>query len=475
MREFLDSGASGEPGAVVRFASEHAGQKLILDSSEIIIPSRANGLFIDASNLVGGITIDADGSSSQPRRAFLVESSATVAMQNLTIRGSYYPNFGGGVAITGGVVTLNYCTLSENHCTGDGGAIGAAPAVDNLLVKSRLFLNYSTLSNNSSAKGGAIYIRANTGPESHLTVSGCTISGNEAELGGGIFCKSDGQNLNKARGYLRLNFHASTISDNIATIAGGGVYKYSYGTASFLARLEPFIFVSSSIIAGNHAPEHKDFAALMDAAGFVTGFKLDGSNIFSSTSGSPNLLSYSSPKLIVSDPQLAPLGNYGGSLQTMIPLPGSVAVNKSPHAGGSFDQRGGRFSGMPDVGAVESLGTVDVPFVLQTDNDGDGSDYGVELALGTNPLISDPGHPANLKITRGANSATLTFGLDFVQQPNYTLRLVRSTSLKDFTTELASNAGTYFVQPPGGAPITIVDSSLPTEGKAFYRLESEPR
>jgi len=59
---------------------------------------------------------------------------------------------------------------------------------------------------------------------------------------------------------------------------------------------------------------------------------------------------------IVADPLLSPLGNYGGPTMTMLPLPGSPAIDAGGATTLTLDQRGfNRVVGAKvDIGSVET-------------------------------------------------------------------------------------------------------------------------
>ena len=124
--------------------------------------------------------------------------------------------------------------------------------------------------------------------------------------------------------------------------------------------------------------------------------------------------------LLGGDPQLAPLGDYGGPTQTMIPLPGSLAINNAPDSTRTTDQRGIPITdGIPDIGAVEFQGDSDIqlaiPNIFDIDIDNDGTSVGVELAIGTDPFVSDPDNarkfalPVSIKmVSRPSPSVSMT-------------------------------------------------------------------
>ncbi len=87
----------------------------------------------------------------------------------------------------------------------------------------------------------------------------------------------------------------------------------------------------------------------------------------------------------------------------MIPLPGSPALDMATDSTRAIDQRGLPIVATADIGATEYQGQPDlqlaIPFIWGIDHDGDGNTFGVELALGTDPFLSDPSDPANLTLT----------------------------------------------------------------------------
>ena len=84
-----------------------------------------------------------------------------------------------------------------------------------------------------------------------------------------------------------------------------------------------------------------------------------------------------------------------------------------------------------DIGAVEGALGPDLATLWPTDDDLDGIPYGVEHALGTNPDVPDPGHPANLTspVFNGSGHATFTFGRNPAAEANTIWLLKRSTTL----------------------------------------------
>jgi fibronectin-binding autotransporter adhesin len=139
------------------------------------------------------------------------------------------------------------------------------------------------------------------------TLTNCTVSGNSALFGGGGLATGSYSNQGGA-----TTLNNCTISGNF----GGGVSTY-YGTTA----------ATNTIIAGNDF----DLSGPLDPA--------------------------STNNLVGVNPLLAPLGNYGGTGQTMPLLPGSPAIDAGTSTGApAADERGSSRFGAVDIGAFESQG-----------------------------------------------------------------------------------------------------------------------
>jgi hypothetical protein len=211
--------------------------------------------------------------------------------------------------------------------TGGRATIGGAILNDGLLT-----LNDCTLADNSANEGGAIFQFEPT------TLNNCTLVGNRARYGGAI--ENDG-----FRGPLTLN--NCTLVHNVATNDGGAILNMFTtvlnnctvvsNTAFWGGGISDCdtLFLTNCIVAGNMAtnnPFTAQIAGSIDRAG--------GVNIISTNA------------------MVSPLGNYGGSTQTMPPLPGSPAIDPVDGQTNSVfatDQRGlpRVVNGIVDVGAVE--------------------------------------------------------------------------------------------------------------------------
>ncbi|MDX6617363.1 MAG: hypothetical protein QOD60_2454, partial [Solirubrobacterales bacterium] len=185
---------------------------------------------------------------------------------------------------------------SANTAGGNGGALydkGGSPSLgdDNLIIN-------STISGNTAAnKGGGLY-----GFESLGGIYGTTVSGNTAGIGGGV------------EAYWTAFIEGSTIAGNTATaIAGGGGLHSGGPTGS-----GPEIL--NTIVAGNSAPSSPD-VSINPSKSLTASFSL-----IQSTAGAT--INSTGPNIFGVSPQLGPLQNNGGHVQTMKPAGLSPVVDK---------------------------------------------------------------------------------------------------------------------------------------------------
>jgi len=266
-----------------------------------------------------------------------VYNGGTMTLTNCTLSGNSSTNdFGGGVYNIG-TMTLTNCILSGNSSVGPGGGIYNDSSGTMTLNQCTLSRNIGVLSSLSGIiGGGGIYNSGGT-----LMLNECTLSGNSVGsskfLGGGGF---GGGGIFLNNGTLALN--QCTLSGNAATNlnqGGGGGICINAGT----------VMITNSIVAGNTSGLGADIYNFSTK----TNVTYAGSNIVNHLSGY-----YIGPAPITNAPLLAPLGNYGGSTQTMPPLIGSPALDAVTNSVTNLfatDQRGyPRLSGtLVDIGAVE--------------------------------------------------------------------------------------------------------------------------
>ena len=237
---------------------------------------------------------------------------------------------------SGVTATLRALTLQNGYDISQGGGVYNAGA---------LTLDRCTISNNGGSgesitpQGGGVYNAGN------LIVDQCTITANRARSGSGIY-SPDG---------TALTIRHSTIAGNESEVGTAGI------------RNNGALTLFNSIVAGNNG------------SGLSPNFYEGGTVVRSGSN------------LTDGDPQLLPLGNYGGPTQTMPPSPGSPAKDQGGIGGPAFatDQRGfPRVIGTAvDIGAVEEIpggtlpgATLDGIWQSDTDRDGQPSASSMHLA-----------------------------------------------------------------------------------------------
>jgi CSLREA domain-containing protein len=230
--------------------------------------------------------------------------SGTAAISHLIIQHGNNSVSGGGI-FNSGNLTLDSDSIVNNKGTIGGGIYNGGTL---LLTSSTVSSNTAVLTTSTINAGGGI---ANFGGT--LTLIGDTISNNAAGSYGGGIANAVGINVPGVAGPLSI--FDSTISGNSASTVGPGYGNGIGGPANVIA---------NSIISGN-AGDDISGGTYTDGGGNLIG-------VVNATTVNPAAIN------------LAPLGNYGGPTQTMLPLPGSPAIcaglqNKIP-SGRTTDQRG---------------------------------------------------------------------------------------------------------------------------------------
>jgi CSLREA domain-containing protein len=294
-----------------------------------------NGTLTVAKNMSiagpGASLLAIDGGSAAG--VFMVNGGVTATISGLNISAGGTRADGGGIENNGNL-TVNNCFFNLNGTLGTqyGGAIYNATGA--LTVTNSTFVRNQS----SATEGGAIY-NANGA----LTVTNSTFSDNSASgWGGAIY------SLGTPTVVTNSTFSGNSASGH----DGGAIYIKSHGAT-----------VTNSIFAGNTAG--KDGAGIFDSVNPVVNAD---SNVYYQNTGNSGESDCAGCKTntnaVSGDPKLAPLADYGGPTQTMLPLPGSAAIcagtsANAAAAGLTADQRGDGFdpncpANRVDAGAVQT-------------------------------------------------------------------------------------------------------------------------
>jgi hypothetical protein len=311
-----------------------------------------------------------------------IQDSSIAANQSVAGNGTYVPQGGskgmdafGGAVYNKGTAMLNRCCIDSNFVQGGSGyAYSWEPANGGDAFGSGVFnASQCAMTNCTVALNSAI-----GGLGTYPYPPPAAVSGNS--LGGGIF------NANNAV-FIGMNV---TVATNSCSSPSARYATNGLATGFQIANTNGTLRLHNSIIAysGTNA----------NAYGPITD---DGYNISSDgTASLSNGSSYNN-----TDPQLAPLGDYGGPTWCMALLPISPAIDSGDSAGSpNTDQRGFArpFGAGPDIGAYE---------------------YGSYL------LGIPTGAPGYLNLAASANY----FLLSFTVAPSSAYRLQASTNLTTWT------------------------------------------
>jgi hypothetical protein len=322
------------------------GPALCFAADITLIGAGASATIIDANQLdrvatVGDYTVELQGVKLQngktaPISSFLgvlqggagINNGGTLTLVDSVVSGNTAVGEGAGI-FNGHSLTLVRTTVSGNTAAQNGGGI----ANMSYFEVTPLDVQDSTISGNRSVTGdgGGIY---NFG--GNATVSGSTISANQADIGGGVY------NINNSAVLQMVN---STISGNSAASSGGGLDNHSgvrlvnvtvtnnlsatgnRGDGGGVSTVVP-ITIANTLIAGNR----DSFGGAPDCRGTLFS---QGYNLVQSTFGCA-LTGDATGNVVGQDPLLGVLADNGGPTATHALSQGSPAIDAgNPAAPGS--------------------------------------------------------------------------------------------------------------------------------------------
>lgn len=276
-----------------------------------------------------------------------------LTMRDSKVTGNYSEDGGGGIGLydlgeyTGGASLIERSTISGN----EAGEDGAGVYLEDSYLDATLTIDASTITNNDALfRGGGLCICED--PFRNTTVTNSTISGNRAEVGGGVFNDSYLNTSGPSEG-RELFMTGVTIAGNHAYDVGGGIARAS-DTYSVVQ-------LTNAIVADNTAVNGDPDLFSVDPA---PADEIAARYSLIETAGSP--FTDQGRNIVGVDPQLGPLASNGGPTQTHLPALPSPVLDKGLSSGLTTDQRGeARPFDLPgitsapagdaaDMGAVES-------------------------------------------------------------------------------------------------------------------------
>ena len=374
------------------------------------LPSPSTITLTSATLMVpGGVTIEGPGANQLTVSGNHLFTVFTVTGGNVSISGLTIANGHGTVGGilgaagansfsfanggTGFAVTVSNCTFSGNTSTGgaiiEGGTGGTGSGGGFGGTGGAVTVTDSTFSGNTSIggviEGGTGGTGSGGGGGGAVTVTDSTFSGNTSTGGGVIEGGGGGGGGNGLNG-IGGGGGAVTVTNNTFsgnTSTGGVIEGGTGGTGTGgggngiggggngIGGGGGAVTVTNNTFSGNTSTGGV-IEGGTGGTGTGSGSATDGGdggavtvidNIFWNNSGGDCSSGCTSTGSIDANPMLAPLGNYGGPTQTMLPLPGSPAICAGTTSGVTLpatDQRGFPLSpstcpsGKVDAGAVQT-------------------------------------------------------------------------------------------------------------------------
>jgi hypothetical protein len=452
--------AKGISDTIVFNTAQMGGNVITLQQGQLLLGGGSGTITINGG---GQITVSGNNAS----RVFEI-AAGSVTISGMTITGGRSPS-GGGV-LNFASLALNQDVLTGNQETAGGNGGGAVLSWGG---GSSLTINQTTISNNSATwTGGGISLIDG----GSLLLTNSTVSGNTSSRdGGGITLQSISHSLS-------ATVENSTIANNTASqYSGGGILNIGYGAGTSAT-----LTILDSTIAGNSAPYAGGVSSWANSGTVTTTY---GNTIFAGnsngnvpyqsgtlTSLGHNLSSDGTGNLTaVGDwsntaALLAPLGNYGGTTQTMALLTGSPALGAgTPIAGISSDERGLPQPATPDIGAYQSQPPVS--FVVSAPST---ATAGTGLSI-TITALDQYGNTA----TSYAGAATLTSSdgqaaapakvtlINGIATTIVTLDTADTVTLTAAAGTIQGASGSITVSPAAAASFAVSAPSTATAGTSF--------
>jgi CSLREA domain-containing protein len=380
----MQNGSTTFAGGFYGFNSNVTLSNLTVNSNTATgaVNSNGGGLLQEQGILtLDNVTVSDNASDLDGAGIYVI--TATLNVANSTISGNAAALNGGGIAIVASTSAIDSTTVSANTSVLDGAGIAIAS-------NSNVSITGSTIDSNVSQRyGGGLHANSSflsvtetTVKNNSTTISGAGINnelGTLTVLNSSIYKNSatvDGGGLDNFQGIVSVT--GSTISGNSAGQNGAGIVNFASGTVklvnSTITQNDATVFGGGAWNAGamqlgnTIIAQNTGFSGAPDVSGTLTslGTNLIGNNL--DTSGIVNVVGGDivGTSFVPIDPMLSPLGDYGGSTWSHLPLVGSPVIESGTDVvnGQTTDQRGkdrvsdSNFNGfsLTDIGAVEFTG-----------------------------------------------------------------------------------------------------------------------
>ena len=310
-------------------------------------------IYLSGSMVSGCTLVDAIADNTGAGGAGLLAYGSVTTFDS-TVSACEVTGSAGETAVGAGIFAAADIVLLRSTVSGNSADAGTGEAAGGGVLALRdLTMKYSTIHGNSvtgyNAQGGGAYVQED------VYVVASTISANHAALGAGL--KTGGSAATNV-----AQIRNSTISDNVAEIAGAGLVstipmRLSNSTVAFNTSIALNV---SGVYLGWDAELESSIIANNSAGATVRDL---GGDSDASITGANNLIGVTFLTVpgdtISADPLLGALADNGGQTRTHALLPGSPAID----AGNNLldltrDQRGTGFARViganADIGAFEA-------------------------------------------------------------------------------------------------------------------------
>jgi len=381
-----------------------------------------------------------------------------VLLTDCTINGNIANGRGGGVAASD--ISLSRCRINGNvSLAGSGGGLWGIVSMKDSLVQDNIanangggiwgnaahWARCDISRNYAGGSGGGAYIDVSLGSP-NMDIIECLISGNTASVdGGGVRWRGPGSisrctisdNIAGQNGggaivsdWPQVQIWESTISGNRADRHGGGLYLNSplhqsiavrgatianntagadpgeSGEGGGVYNASQLVNITSTILGGNFVgssglgtADCAPYPGFMQFSGSVVGV---ATGCYGGTLCPPHQGNCLGSDFAPIDPQLEPLGDYGGTTPTHALRPGSPAIDRgyAPECP-SQDQRG---VPSPQDGDDDGAANCDCGAVEYVDCNGNVQDDGMDIALALSDDCNVNLAPDECDITQGTSS-----------------------------------------------------------------------
>ncbi len=324
--------AQGISDTIIFATAQMGTSSISLSQGQLELQAGTGTTTIDGG---GQVEIGGGGSSG----VFLVDGGAHLDLTGLSVENGQAAA-GGGID-NNGTLSVTNCTIANNDAGGsqsggNGGGIYNAGTAN--LTGITVADNTVASPTQSNGDGGGIY---NTGT---LMLVDCTLAGNTVgSKSAGPDIADGGAIYNGAAAGANATLTATTIYGNTA-FHGGGI-----ANSGSLTLTDTIVIANDDDAqSGGNGPN------ILGSVSSTSAYNMVGNP--AGMTGMSSAAQYHNQVGVVV-PGLAPLGNYGGNMETMPLLPGSPALGAGiAVASVSTDECGQPLATPPDIGACQTVG-----------------------------------------------------------------------------------------------------------------------